>query len=206
MTHETTPTAQVTLNMGPQHPSTHGVLRLELLLEGEVILDCKPVIGYLHRGIERIAEARTYPQFLPYTDRVDYLSSASNNLAYVQPIERLLGLEVPERAQYLRVILLELNRIASHLVFIATFANDLGATSAFLYGFREREAIMDLFEMWTGAPRDLGSCRQVRRSHLRRLPKSLRTRISSINEKLRPTRTTRIGRNARHVQLMQHLT
>ena len=151
MTHETTPTAQVTLNMGPQHPSTHGVLRLELLLEGEVILDCKPVIGYLHRGIERIAEARTYPQFLPYTDRVDYLSSASNNLAYVQPIERLLGLEVPERAQYLRVILLELNRIASHLVFIATFANDLGATSAFLYGFREREAIMDLFEMWTGA-------------------------------------------------------
>jgi NADH-quinone oxidoreductase subunit D len=127
------------------------VLRLELTLEGEVIVDCKPVIGYLHRGIEKIAEARTYPQIVPYTDRLDYLSSASNNEAYVLAVEKLLGLEVPARAQYLRVILLELNRIASHLVFVATFANDLGATTAFLYGFREREAIMDLFEMWTGA-------------------------------------------------------
>ncbi len=137
--------------MGPQHPSTHGVLRLELTLEGEVIVDCKPVIGYLHRGIEKIAEARTYPQIVPYTDRLDYLSSASNNEAYVLAVEKLLGVEIPLRAQYLRVILLELNRIASHLVFVATFANDLGATTAFLYGFREREAIMDLVERWTGA-------------------------------------------------------
>jgi NADH-quinone oxidoreductase subunit D len=137
--------------MGPQHPSTHGVLRLKLTLEGEVIVDCDPVIGYLHRGIEEMGETRTYQQFLPYTDRLDYLSGASNNLAFVQAVEKLMGLEVPERGQYLRVILLELNRIASHLVFVATFANDLGATTAFLYGFREREAIMDMFEMWTGA-------------------------------------------------------
>jgi len=151
MTAALTPTEQVILNMGPQHPSTHGVLRLELTLEGEVIVGCQPVIGYLHRGIEKIAENRTYPQFLPYTDRLDYLSSASNNLAYVQAVEKLMGLEVPERAQYLRVILLELNRIASHLVFVATFANDLAATTVFLYGFREREPIEDLFELWTGA-------------------------------------------------------
>jgi NADH-quinone oxidoreductase subunit D len=146
-----TPTEHVVLNMGPQHPSTHGVLRLKLTLDGEVILGCDPVIGYLHRGMEKIAENRTYAQFLPYTDRIDYLSSASNNEAFVLAVERLAGIEVPERAQYLRVILLELNRIASHLVFVATFANDLAATTAFLYAFREREVIMDLFEMWTGA-------------------------------------------------------
>jgi NADH-quinone oxidoreductase subunit D len=144
-------TSHLTLNMGPQHPSTHGVLRLELVVEGEVIVECKPDIGYLHRGIEKIAEARTYSQFLPYTDRLDYLSSPSNNLAYVQAVEKLAGVEVPERAQFLRVLLLELNRIASHLVFVATFANDVGATTAFLYGFREREPLMDLFEMWTGS-------------------------------------------------------
>lgn len=151
MTTGLTPTEHITLNMGPQHPSTHGVLRLELELEGEVIVACRPVIGYLHRGIEKMAEARTYPQVLPYTDRLDYLSSSSNNMAYVQAVEKLLGLEVPERAKYLRVISLELNRIASHLVFLATFANDLGATTVFLYGMRERELIMDLFSMWAGA-------------------------------------------------------
>jgi NADH-quinone oxidoreductase subunit D len=146
-----TPSERVVLNMGPQHPSTHGVLRLQLTLEGEVIVGCDPVIGYLHRGVEKIGEARTYPQFIPYTDRIDYLSSASNNVAYVQAVEKLMQVEVPERARYLRVILLELNRIASHLVFVATFANDLAATTVFLYGVRERELIMDLFEMWTGA-------------------------------------------------------
>jgi NADH-quinone oxidoreductase subunit D len=151
MTQGLLPTEQVILNMGPQHPSTHGVLRLQLELEGEVIVGCKPVIGYLHRGMEKIAEARTYPQFVPYTDRLDYLSSASNNLAYVQAVEKLLGVEAPERARYLRVILLELNRIASHLMFVGTFANDLAATTVFLYGMREREMIMDLFEMWAGA-------------------------------------------------------
>lgn len=144
-------TEHVTLNMGPQHPSTHGVLRLELTLEGELVVDSRPVIGYLHRGVEKIGEARTYPAFLPYTDRLDYLSSASNNAAYVQAVEKLMELEVPERAQYLRVIALELNRIASHLVFLATFANDLAATTVFLYGIRERELIMDLFELWVGA-------------------------------------------------------
>jgi NADH-quinone oxidoreductase subunit D len=151
MLHSPLPTEHVTLNMGPQHPSTHGVLRLELILEGEVVVDCRPVIGYLHRGVEKIGEARTYPAFLPYTDRLDYLSSASNNAAYVQAVEKLMGLEVPLRAQYLRVIALELNRIASHLVFYATFGNDLAATTAFLYAIRERELIMDLFEMWVGA-------------------------------------------------------
>lgn len=145
------PTERVVLNMGPQHPSTHGVLRLVLTLEGEVVVGCQPVIGYLHRGVEKIGEARTYSQLLPYTDRLDYLSSASNNLAYVQAVEKLMGLEVPLRAQYLRVIALELNRIASHLLFVATFANDLAATTVFLYGIREREPVMDLFELWTGA-------------------------------------------------------
>jgi NADH-quinone oxidoreductase subunit D len=151
MTQSVTPTERVILNMGPQHPSTHGVLRLQLELDGEVIVGCDPVIGYLHRGVEKIGEARTYPQFIPYTDRLDYLSSASNNLAYVQAVEKLMAIEVPERAKFLRVILLELNRIASHLVFVATFANDLAATTVFLYGVRERELIMDLFEMWVGA-------------------------------------------------------
>jgi len=151
LTQTLTPTERVVLNMGPQHPSTHGVLRLELTLEGEVVVGCRPIIGYLHRGVEKIGEARTYPQLLPYTDRLDYLSSASNNLAYVQAVEKLMGLEVPERAQYLRVILLELNRIASHLLFVSTFANDLAATTVFLYGLREREYVMDLFELWAGA-------------------------------------------------------
>jgi NADH-quinone oxidoreductase subunit D len=151
MTQSLTPTEHVTLNMGPQHPSTHGVLRLELQLEGEVIIGCRPIIGYLHRGIEKMAEARTYPQIVPYTDRLDYLSSASNNMAYVQAVEKLLEVEAPERAKFLRVVLLELNRIASHLVFISTFANDLAATTVFLYGIRERELIMDLFDMWAGA-------------------------------------------------------
>jgi NADH-quinone oxidoreductase subunit D len=144
-------TDQITLNMGPQHPSTHGVLRLELILEGEVVIDCRPVIGYLHRGVEKIGEARAYPQFIPYTDRLDYLSSSSNNLAYVQAVEKLMAVEVPERGQYLRVISLELNRIASHLMFVASFANDLAATTVFLYAMRERELVMDLFETWTGA-------------------------------------------------------
>jgi len=151
MTQSLTPTEQIILNMGPQHPSTHGVLRLQLTLEGEVVVGCRPVIGYLHRGVEKIGEARTYPQVIPYTDRLDYLSSASNNLAYVQAVEKLMGVEVPARAQHLRVILLELNRIASHLMFVASFANDLAATTVFLYALREREPIMDLFEMWTGA-------------------------------------------------------
>jgi NADH-quinone oxidoreductase subunit D len=145
------PGEQLIINMGPQHPSTHGVLRLILTLEGEVIVGVKPDIGYLHRGMEKMAENRTYAQFLPYTDRFDYLASLNNNLAYCLAVERLAGVEVPERAQYIRVILAELNRVASHLIWLASFGNDVGATTVFLYGLREREIIVDLFEMAVGA-------------------------------------------------------
>ncbi len=139
------------LNMGPQHPSTHGVLRLILTLDGEEVVDCDPVIGYLHRGIEKFAERRPYRHYIPFTDRLDYLCSLANNHSYCQAVERLAWIEVPERAQYLRVALLELNRIASHLVFLGTFGSDVGATTVFLYAFREREHVLDLLEEITGA-------------------------------------------------------
>ena len=139
------------LNMGPQHPSTHGVLRLMLRLEGEVITECIPHMGYLHRGSEKLAEKRTYPQYVTLTDRDDYLAAMINNQAYVQTVEKLMHLEVPERAHYLRVIAMELNRIASHLVWLGTFAMDLGAGSVFLYCFREREHILRMFEELCGA-------------------------------------------------------
>lgn len=141
----------MTLNMGPQHPSTHGVLRLVVELDGEIIRTCRPMIGYLHRGLEKMFEARSYRQNIPFTDRLDYLAALNCNLAMSQAIERIGGIEVPERAQYLRVLLCELNRITSHLVFLATFATDLGATSVFLYCFREREKALDLLEAMTGA-------------------------------------------------------
>lgn len=139
------------INMGPQHPSTHGVLRLILKLDGEEVVECEPVIGYLHRGLEKMAERRPYRKFLPFTDRLDYISSLSSNLGCAQAIERLSGIEVPERGQYLRVALLELNRIASHLLFLGTFGADLGATTALLYAFRERELCLKLLEDITGA-------------------------------------------------------
>ncbi len=141
----------MTLNMGPQHPSTHGVLRLVVELDGEVIHSCRPVIGYLHRGLEKMMEARPYRQNVPFTDRLDYLASLNCNLAMAQAIERIGNVTVPERAQYIRVLLCELNRIASHLVFLGTFATDLGATTVFLYSFREREKVLDLLEAMTGA-------------------------------------------------------
>lgn len=141
----------MTLNMGPQHPSTHGVLRLLVEIDGETVVSCRPIIGYLHRGLERMFQVRPYRQNTPFTDRLDYLAALNCNLAYSQAVERVGGLEVPERAQYIRVLLCELNRIASHLVFIGTFATDLGATSVFLYAFRERERLLDLLEMITGA-------------------------------------------------------
>src|SRR2546421_12677328 len=141
----------MSINMGPQHPSTHGVLRLIVELDGEIVQSCRPVIGYLHRGLERMFEARMYRQNIPFTDRLDYLASLNNNLAISQAIERIGNVEVPERAQYIRVLLCELNRIASHLVFLGTFATDVGATTVFLYAFRERELILDLFEAMTGA-------------------------------------------------------
>lgn len=138
------------LNMGPQHPSTHGVLRLELELDGESIVDCRPEIGYLHTGIEKEFEVKTYQQAVTLTDRVDYLAPLSNNLCYCLAVERLLELEVPPRAQWTRVMLTELTRIASHLVWLGTHAMDVGAMTVFLYCFREREEILRLFEMFSG--------------------------------------------------------
>jgi NADH-quinone oxidoreductase subunit D len=138
------------LNMGPQHPSTHGVLRVILELDGEIVVKAQPVIGYLHTGIEKSCEAKTYSQAITLTDRLDYLAPLSNNLCYCLAVEKLLGIEVPKRAQYIRVLLTELTRIASHLVWLGTHAIDLGAMSVFLYTFREREEIMKIFEYVSG--------------------------------------------------------
>jgi NADH-quinone oxidoreductase subunit D len=138
------------LNMGPQHPSTHGVLRLLLELDGETVISCKPVIGYLHTGIEKNTEYRTWMQGVAFVTRADYLSPFFNELAYCLGVERLLGVEAPPRAQVIRVLLCELNRLASHLVYIATGGMELGAVSVMLYGFREREIILDIFEAITG--------------------------------------------------------
>ena len=140
----------LTVNMGPQHPSTHGVLRLELELDGEVVVHCRPVIGYLHTGIEKTFEARSYLQGVVLTDRMDYLNPLGNNLAYALSIEKLIGCEIPERATVLRVLLAELTRIASHLMFVGSIALDLGASSPFLYVWREREKILDFFERISG--------------------------------------------------------
>jgi NADH-quinone oxidoreductase subunit D len=138
------------INMGPQHPSTHGVLRLLLELDGETIIRCKPVIGYLHTGIEKNTEYRTWVQGVTYVTRADYVAPFFNELAYCMAVEKLLGVEVPERAQIIRVLVCELNRITSHLVALATGGLELGAVSVMLYGLRERELIMDIFEAITG--------------------------------------------------------
>ncbi len=138
------------LNMGPQHPSTHGVLRLVLEIDGEVVVSCAPDIGYLHTGIEKTCEAKFYQQVVPLTDRIDYLSPMSNNLCYCLAVEKLLGLEIPERAQWMRVLLNELTRISSHLVWLATHALDLGALTMFLYCWREREDVSRIYENVSG--------------------------------------------------------
>jgi NADH dehydrogenase I D subunit len=140
----------MTLNMGPQHPSTHGVMRVLLKLDGETVLECDPMIGYLHRGTEKLVETKRYAQIVPWTDRLDYTAAPQNNLGYVLAVEKLLNLEAPERAQYWRVIMAELSRIASHLVWLGTHALDIGALSMSLYTFREREMIMDIFETFVG--------------------------------------------------------
>jgi NADH-quinone oxidoreductase subunit D len=140
----------LTLNIGPHHPSTHGVLRLLATLEGEVVRDIKPIVGYVHTGIEKTAEDKAYWKVIPVVERMDYLGYYFNAMAFCGAVETLLGLEVPLRAQYLRVIHLELNRIASHLVWLGTSALDIGAISMFWYCFRERELILDLFEMSSG--------------------------------------------------------
>lgn len=141
---------QMVLNMGPQHPSTHGVLRLKLELEGETIRSCDPDIGYLHTGIEKEFEVKNYQQGVTLTDRIDYLAPLSNNLCYCLAVEKLLGLEIPPKAQWTRVMLTELTRLNSHLVWLATHAIDIGAMSVFLYCFREREEILRIFEMYSG--------------------------------------------------------
>lgn len=139
------------LNMGPVHPSTHGVFRMRATLDGEVVMDIEPVFGYLHRGIEKLAEQRTYNGIVPLTDRLDYISSMSNNFAYCLAVEKLAEIKVPERAEYIRVIMAELQRVASLLIAIGSFLNDCGAYfTPFLYMFRERERIVDLFEMVSG--------------------------------------------------------
>jgi NADH-quinone oxidoreductase subunit D len=139
------------LNIGPQHPSTHGVFRMRVTLDGEVVVDIEPVIGYLHRGIEKMGENRTYTQIIPLTDRLDYLASMTNNFAYVLAVEKLAGIEVPERAEYLRIIMSEMMRISSHLMAVGFFLNDLGAMmTPVLYMWREREKLLDLFEMVCG--------------------------------------------------------
>jgi NADH-quinone oxidoreductase subunit D len=140
------------LQMGPQHPSTHGVLRLELVLDGELVKHVRPHIGYLHRCFEKHAEAMTYPQVIPYTDRMDYLAAMSMELGYVLAVEKLMGLsDLPERLQYIRVIMAELQRVASHLLAIGTFGLDVGAITPFLWCFRDREKVLDLFEWASGA-------------------------------------------------------
>ena len=145
-------TEPVTINLGPQHPSTHGVFRLRVTFDGEVVLDVEPVFGYLHRGTEKLAESRSYVQIVTLTDRMDYVASMSNNLAFVRAVEKLAGIEVPERGLYLRVISAELQRIASHLMATGFLLNDLGAFGTpLMYCFRERERILDLFEMLCGA-------------------------------------------------------
>jgi NADH-quinone oxidoreductase subunit D len=139
------------VNIGPAHPSTHGVFRMRTTLDGEVVVDMEPVFGYLHRGIEKLGEERTYTGVIPLTDRLDYLASMSNNFAYVLAVEKLAGIAVPERAEYIRVIMAELQRIASHLIAVGSFLNDCGAfMTPIVYMIRERERILDLFDMVCG--------------------------------------------------------
>jgi NADH-quinone oxidoreductase subunit D len=142
--------SQMTISFGPQHPSTHGVLRLELVLDGEMVVKCVPDIGYLHTGMEKLFEYKKYQQGIVITDRMDYLNPLGNNLAYVMAVEKLLGLEIPERAQIIRVMMCELQRIGSHMVWLGTHALDIGAMSVFFYAFRQREKILNLIEAASG--------------------------------------------------------
>lgn len=144
-------TEEMLLNVGPQHPSTHGVFRLVLKIDGEIIVEAKPVIGYLHRGTEKLAEDLQYTQIIPYTDRMDYVSAMTNNYVIVHAVETMMGLQVPERAEYLRILAMELNRVASHLLWWGTFILDFGATSPLLYAFRDREMILNLLNELSGA-------------------------------------------------------
>src|SRR5579864_6392403 len=142
---------EIILNMGPQHPSTHGVLRVKLRLDGEKVIGSECVIGYLHRGVEKIAEHRSYTQFAPYVDRMDYVAAVSNGLGYCEAVEKLMGVEAPLRARVIRTILTELNRIASHLLWLGTHALDIGAITPLFYCLREREEVLKIFENYCGA-------------------------------------------------------
>jgi NADH-quinone oxidoreductase subunit D len=145
-----TETRYMTINMGPQHPATHGVLRIVLELDGEVVVKATPHLGHLHRGMEKLAESKTYHQAMPLTDRLDYTNAMGNNLAYVLAVEKLLGIDVPKRAQVIRVMMAELQRIAAHLIWLGTHALDVGAMTMLLYNFREREEILRIFEEVAG--------------------------------------------------------
>ncbi len=142
---------ELVINMGPQHPATHGVLRVKLRLDGERVLGTECIIGYLHRGVEKIAENRNYVQFAPYVDRMDYVAAVTNGMGYCEAVEKLMGVELPLRAQYTRMILAELQRIASHLLWLGTHALDIGAMTPVFYTFREREEILKIFENYCGA-------------------------------------------------------
>ncbi len=144
-------TRELKINMGPQHPSTHGVLRLVLDVDGEKVVRVDPKVGYLHRGIEKLTENGSYQQVITHIDRLDYISAITNEQAYCRTVEKLLGITIPERAEYLRTIVAEMQRLSSHLLWLATHALDIGAMTVFLYTFRERETILDLFEELTGA-------------------------------------------------------
>ncbi|MFY9268482.1 MAG: NADH dehydrogenase (quinone) subunit D [Candidatus Manganitrophaceae bacterium] len=144
-------TEELLLNMGPQHPSTHGVLKVVLTLEGEKVVKSEPVLGFLHRGVEKIAETITYNQFIPHTDRLDYVCAMYNNYAYVRAVEKLLGITLPERCEYLRTIVAEVQRIIGHLFWLGTQALDIGSMTVFFYTFREREELLDLFDKLCGA-------------------------------------------------------
>lgn len=143
-------TEEMLLNVGPQHPSTHGVFRIVLKIDGETVKEATPVIGYLHRGTEKLAEDLQYTQIIPYTDRMDYLSAMTNNYVICHAVETMLKAEIPERAEYLRVLVMELGRVASHLVWFGTYLLDIGAMSPFLYAFREREMIINLLNEISG--------------------------------------------------------
>ncbi len=142
---------EIIINMGPQHPSTHGVLRVKLKLDGEKVVGSECIIGYLHRGVEKIAEHRSYQQFAPYVDRMDYVAAVSNGLGYCEAVEKLMGVEAPPRARVIRTVLTELQRIASHLLWLGTHALDIGALTPIFYCFREREEILKIFEKYCGA-------------------------------------------------------
>lgn len=150
-TEKTFETKELTINLGPQHPSTHGVLRLSLDLDGETVVKCTPYVGYLHRGVEKLGENRTYFSALPLSDRLDYVASMNNNVGYVNAVEKLFGIQAPERAKYIRTMVAEMGRISSHIVWLGTHVLDIGATTPFLHAMIARERILDLFEMLCGA-------------------------------------------------------